>query len=58
MPLTSLTCVQFSFDLGFLSYTNFLNDRKKLSQFSHNVRKYKLVNIVTASLNTIYVAND
>jgi len=27
----------------------FLNDRKKLSQFGHNVRKYTLLNTVTAS---------
>jgi len=29
----------------------FFNDRKKLSQFGHNVRKARLVNTVTASFN-------
>jgi len=31
----------------------FSNDRHKLSQFGHNVRKYRLVDTVTASFNTI-----
>jgi len=31
----------------------FLNDRKKLSQFGQNVRRYRLVNIVAASFNTL-----
>ena len=33
--------------------TSFLNDRKILSQFGHNVWKYRLVNAITASFNTI-----
>jgi len=38
----------------FTQRPNFLkNDRKKLSQFGHNVRKGRLVNTVTASFNTI-----
>jgi len=36
---------------------HFLNDRKKLSQFGHNVLKYRLVNTVTASFDT-YGTND
>jgi len=31
---------------------NFLSDRKKLSQFGHNVRKCRLVSTITASFNT------
>jgi len=31
----------------------FFNDRKKLGQLGHNIRKYILVNTVTASFNTI-----
>jgi len=37
----------------FPSQTDFFNDPKKLSQFGYNVRKYRLVNIVTADCNTI-----
>jgi len=33
----------------------FLNDRKKLSQFCHNVWKYRAIHIVTASFNTTMV---
>jgi len=36
----------------------FLNDRKKLSQFGHNVRKYRVANTVTASFNSKYGTND
>jgi len=31
----------------------FRNDRKKLGQFGHNVRKHRLANTVAASFNTI-----
>jgi len=31
----------------------FFNDQKKLSKFSHNVRKYVPVNTITASFNNI-----
>jgi len=47
-------------DLGFIGrrLNCFWNDRKKLSQFGHNVRKCKLLNTVTASINTIMGQND
>jgi len=36
----------------------FLNDRKKLSLFGHNVRKGRIVNSVSASFNTIIYGTD
>jgi len=36
----------------FRPLTDFFNDRKKLSQFGHNVRKVTLVTTVTVSFNT------
>ena len=35
----------------------FLNDQKKLSQFGHDVSKYRLANAVTASFNSIMGQN-
>jgi len=45
----------FGFTLGLFIFGQKpnLNDRKKLSQFSHNVGKSRLVNIVATSFNTI-----
>jgi len=44
----------FCFVLGlfFWSKTIFLNDRKNLKQFDHNVRKGRLVNTATASFGS------
>jgi len=42
-----------SVPIFFSNRPKFLNDRKILSQFSHHLRKGRLVNTVTMSLNTI-----